>query len=63
MKEGIEMKHYKKVAIEHVTLENVDMTSDDLQGVDEQIRCVLGDIETAFNTKQYTEFEIIIRGK
>ena len=55
-------RRYKKIAVNRVSLEKVEMT-DDLHGVDEQIRCILGDIEQSFKDKGYTEFEIIVRGR
>ena len=57
------MAVFKKINTEFVSLENVDMSLDDLSGVDEQIRCILGDIESGFKEKKYNIFKIVVYGR
>jgi hypothetical protein len=52
-------KRYRKIATENVSMDRVEIT-DDLEGIDSQIRCVLGDIENRFNKSGYNEREAFV---
>jgi hypothetical protein len=52
---------YRKIGVVYVSMENVDI-SDDMHGVDEQIRCILGMIDEYVKKKGYTEFRIVVAG-
>ncbi len=53
---------FKKIKTEYVSMDSVEIV-DDLHGIDEQIRCVLGDIEDGYKNKKYNDFKIIVYGR
>jgi hypothetical protein len=62
------VKRYRKIETEYITttegdLEDSPILIGDAHRIDEQLRCVIGDIMTAHRDRGFTDFKVVVYGR